>query len=70
MVVIIEVVECLTYSNVTEVIDTTLNYMPFFYSLLTRWFNYVKVEEYFTISIKMRDVVRLGYILVNEFRMD
>ena len=70
LVMITKVLEFLTCSSVTEVIDIKLEYMPFLCSLLLRWFNRIKVDEDFMVSVKMRDVVRLGCILVNAFGMD
>lgn len=53
-----------------KVIDNRLNYMPFLCSFLLRWLNCAKVDEDFMVSVKMRDVLSLSCIPVNEFMMD
>ena len=54
----------------TVMIDIRPDYVHFFYSLWTRWFNRVKVDEDVMVNVKMENMVRLSCILANEFRMD
>lgn len=70
LVVVIKALVCLTYSDMTEMIDIRPVYVHFSYSFWMRWFNRIKVDKDIVVSVKIRNMVMIGCVLADELRTD